>query len=936
MKKSMSRILSLALVLAMMVSVVPFALAAQTVDRVELSSETASVNVGEIITLQATVHLTGELGENEVPLSTGVTWSSTSGHATVDASGVVTGVSAGTATIVATSVADGTKSATCVVTVNQVIPVESVSIAETLPLTYGDEVTPAVTVLPDTATNKSYTLESSDPTVLEVLPNGISVKAVKSGDATLTVTTADGNFTDTCAVTVAPSYAVEASVDEETLVIGQKAALTYSAKKDGKDFADAKWAVSVTSGSSYISLNEAKTEITAVKAGTSEVTVALVDTDGKTLTYDTVTVEVVDIAIDCDNASGAAGSAVTLTPKLTNFDGDVTYTYSTKTSGVSLSSNTGSSVIVRSSAETAAKVTITASYKLDGVQKTTSKDVMVYFYDDHTAAFTIKSGVSSFTFEDNDVFSAIKYDTSYTNLNQSVRDVLTTTGAYEIKLTLRSATTATTIGTLSSLYEPLSTISNIKFTLNGKSGTQYIDYELLSKEGLKVATGTIAFTTDGSSGDIVYETDYNTPITFDEDDFEKFWTNSSKTTGSLKYVVFSVGTSTPSYGKLYTTSAKTKSVTSRLMFQPNYVSSSEYYDLDAVYYVPDTSYKTSYTVEIPFTAYGGATGTQTLTGTVVIELNGSSTNITSRGVVFGSGTTSLVDLMAADYKGVNKTDLVSVVFTLPDVEDGRLYYNYDGIMDSTRVTSKDEYYVDATTKQLDLEKVAFIPAADKSGKVTIYYTGYGKDGSNPYEGKLTLNVTTKTKSDKFTDVTSTSYSWAADAIDFLYYEEVVNGTSSTKYSPAASITRGDFMIMLYRAFLEEDYGSYNVTSNFADVPKGTTDYQKETYQAVGVAKYLGIAKGDGTNFNPKSRITREEAMTLIYRTLDEVNMDLEYTSTKTTASFSDYSKVSSYAQTPISYLIKHGVVIGSDGKISPKSNITRAEMAVILHRVLTY
>jgi len=36
------------------------------------------------------------------------------------------------------------------------------------------------------------------------------------------------------------------------------------------------------------------------------------------------------------------------------------------------------------------------------------------------------------------------------------------------------------------------------------------------------------------------------------------------------------------------------------------------------------------------------------------------------------------------------------------------------------------------------------------------------------------------------------------------------------------------------------------------------------------------------------------------------------------------------------YLIDHGVVVGSNGKINPKSNITRAEMAVTLHRVLTY
>ena len=77
-------------------------------------------------------------------------------------------------------------------------------------------------------------------------------------------------------------------------------------------------------------------------------------------------------------------------------------------------------------------------------------------------------------------------------------------------------------------------------------------------------------------------------------------------------------------------------------------------------------------------------------------------------------------------------------------------------------------------------------------------------------------------------------------------------------------------------------------------------------------------------------------MTLMYRTLDEVNYDLEYTVSTSTSSFKDYSSVASYAKTAISDLIGHGIVIGNNNKINPTSNITRAEMAVILHRVLTY
>ena len=239
-----------------------------------------------------------------------------------------------------------------------------------------------------------------------------------------------------------------------------------------------------------------------------------------------------------------------------------------------------------------------------------------------------------------------------------------------------------------------------------------------------------------------------------------------------------------------------------------------------------------------------------------------------------------------------------------------------------------------TGTQFDLDDVVFVPRAGLYGEVTLYYYAYDASGNNEYKGTIVLNVQQKTKSAEFSDV-GTSLSWAADSVDFLNYEGVAEG-SGGKYRPSAYITRGDFMLMLYRAFLEDEHKNDSITSNFSDVTKGSDTYSKETYQAVGVAKKLGIAQGTNGKFNPKSYITRQEAMTLIYRTLDEVNYDLDYTVSTSTSSFKDYSSVASYAKTAISDLIGHGIVIGNNSKINPTSNITRAQMAVILHRVLTY
>lgn len=72
---------------------------------------------------------------------------------------------------------------------------------KTLNLTEGKNETLIATVKPDNATNKNVIWESSDPNVVTVDKSG-NVTAKKAGKATITVKTEDGNFMDTCEVTV--------------------------------------------------------------------------------------------------------------------------------------------------------------------------------------------------------------------------------------------------------------------------------------------------------------------------------------------------------------------------------------------------------------------------------------------------------------------------------------------------------------------------------------------------------------------------------------------------------------------------------------------------------------------------------------------------------------------------------------------------------------
>ena len=170
------------------------------VTKVELDKTSLELTEGGTAQLTATVL-------PETATNRNVTWSSNApGVATVNSSGKVTAVSAGTATITVTT-ADGGYKDTCPVTVTAAtVPVTGVTLSQTQASLYYNRtpntLTLTATVAPDNATNKAVTWTSSDTSVATV-ENGV-VTAVAPGTATITVTTADGGFTATCAVTVRP------------------------------------------------------------------------------------------------------------------------------------------------------------------------------------------------------------------------------------------------------------------------------------------------------------------------------------------------------------------------------------------------------------------------------------------------------------------------------------------------------------------------------------------------------------------------------------------------------------------------------------------------------------------------------------------------------------------------------------------------------------
>ena len=193
------------------------------------------------------------------------------------------------------------------------------------------------------------------------------------------------------------------------------------------------------------------------------------------------------------------------------------------------------------------------------------------------------------------------------------------------------------------------------------------------------------------------------------------------------------------------------------------------------------------------------------------------------------------------------------------------------------------------------------------------------------EDETPLEEYTGPRSRYFDDVPEEQWPWAVYEIDDLFEDGVVNGTAPRIFSPEANITRGDFMLMLVRAYdLVAETGG-----NFPDVPQGSY-----YYDAIAIARTLGIAKGDGENFHPQSFITRQDMMVLIDRTLRTISAPLPTAPQSVLLSFSDNDRIADYALDAVAALVQSEIIKGDGTGINPLGNTTRAEMAVVVHRIL--
>ena len=173
----------------------------------------------------------------------------------------------------------------------------------------------------------------------------------------------------------------------------------------------------------------------------------------------------------------------------------------------------------------------------------------------------------------------------------------------------------------------------------------------------------------------------------------------------------------------------------------------------------------------------------------------------------------------------------------------------------------------------------------------------------------------------FTDVSRTSWFYADAA--FVYEKGLFSGTDSSTFSPDASMTRAMLVTVLYRL---EGQPAVTGSSSFADV-KSSVYYER----AVIWAAANGIVTGTGSaSFSPDAKVTREQLAAILYRYGKYRKLDTSANAKLN--GFSDADNVSGYASAALGWAVAEGLVNGASGRLMPKGNATRAQVAAIFHR----
>lgn len=224
-----------------------------------------------------------------------------------------------------------------------------------------------------------------------------------------------------------------------------------------------------------------------------------------------------------------------------------------------------------------------------------------------------------------------------------------------------------------------------------------------------------------------------------------------------------------------------------------------------------------------------------------------------------------------------------------------------------------------------IKNVWYFTVTAEDGVTTASYTVTVTTAALPTPIKPAVDNTKPASDSKpklpFTDVSTSD--WFYSDVMFVYENGLFSGTDSRSFSPNASMTRAMLVTVLYRL---EGEPAGTGSSSFSDVRSGSY-YEK----AVAWAAANGIVTGTGsTSFSPDVKVTREQLAAILYRYAQYKKLDTD--AGAKLDSFSDAGNVSGYASEALSWAVSEGLINGASGRLMPKGDATRAQVAAILHR----
>ncbi len=578
--------------------------------------------------------------------------------------------------------------------------------------------------------------------------------------------------------------------------------------------------------------------------------------------------------------------------KLTNVTGK-TYTITWTSSDeniVKLSSktSTNSSPSITATAKAGGQVTIKAETTIGAKKYAAEVKFTVTVPEADTVSLTLGENETYVLLDGSKLAAAVK----------TAAKVTPSTFTFESPANGTLYTSSAMSGTVSTTTKySASEVSKMVYRPTRTTGTHTIRYAAYDGSA-QIATGTINVVTSAST--VEYHISANEKQQMIVSDFQRVYGS------GLSTVTF--GTNSNSHGALY----KGSTTSSGKVGSESYSVSTGSNLLKNVCFIAGST-TSKYTVTIPFTANGSS---GQMNGQLVVYVNDTHT-LNSTGASFRSMG------IAGELTPENATG--STYITIDRVVGGKLYSSYTSIKHCTALTSKDfgstKFYFSGSGS---LDNLYILPLAD-SKSVEVSYT---IDGST--KGTLSFKVNQQTASSQFTDV-SGSYKWAANSVDFMYMNDIIKGNNTKNpklFGPGAKMTRAMLVTVLYRAAGEPTVTG--ITNKFTDNKQG-----QYYYNAVLWASNMGIVNGaTATTFDPNGNVTREQIAAILYR------YEGSPTVTGSLSGYPDQAQVSSFAVTAMQWAVGTGIITGvtSGGRttLSAKGNATRAQVAVMLHRFLTF